>query len=134
MACTLFKAPPNTAPLNPVPAGAHALAQAYLDHALSTHLPLGSWEIDTLGGELVTKFYCHHTVCNGSPGCCPAVTLFKYTGPVTPTPAGPEPIPPVEGVMPPESIDWPLVAVTSGLAVGVVYLFHLALKHAGRRR
>ena len=112
-----------TAPLVVLPSDAHAFAQAYLDQCLATHAPVGAYERVTHNGQRLVRFFDVHTICQGVPGCCPAVTLLADTSPIG-TPGGVVPLP----------INWPVVLATGAAAVGVVGLFVLMLKHAGRRR
>ena len=125
--CELFKPPPLSKPFGAdetLPAGAHAYAQAYLDACLANGAPLGSYQRGVLAGAPIVAHYEHHTICNGSPGCCPAVTLLHDLAPLGTAETG---------VTPP-AIDWPLVAGTAAAAGVTLALFWLALKHAAKAR
>ena len=125
MACELFKHPPFTAALTAaqIPPDANAYAKAFLKQCLDTQAPLGTFVREVHNGQRLVKFYEHHTICNGSPGCCPGVTLLADTSPPGAVP---------DNGVSPAAIDWPVVLATGAAAVGVVGLFILAVKHAGR--
>ena len=127
MPCELFKPPPQTKPFGPneqLPQDAHSASEAYLQECLTTHAPLGTFQRGTLDGVAVCFHFEHHLTCNGSPGCCPAVTLLHDLSNGTALDSG---------VTAP-TIDWALVSVTAAAAAGTVALFWLALKHAGKAR
>ena len=97
-----------------------AWALDVLDRHVRTGVPpLFGVEYKTIDGEDLVARVEYHTVCNGVPGCCHAVTLRYFQGEM-PVPSG--------------RVNWPAVVATGAAAVTVVGLFLLALEHAGRHR
>jgi hypothetical protein len=125
MACGIPANPPQTATLTTLPSDAHAYAEAFLEDALAQGYPLGYFVRETHDGIRLVKQYTHHTICNGDPGCCPAVTLFADTSPPDSLPMTGETAVPV---------NWPVVVATSLAGGAVVALFIIALRHAGKKR
>jgi hypothetical protein len=119
-ACVSAPQPPNTALWpNPPPPGSHDFAQAFLD----TNPAFGALKKGYVGTTPAVAQSTHHSICNGTPGCCQAVTLWTD---LAPGGGGPEPLR--------NTVNWPIVIGTGAAAATVVTLFVLALRHAGRTR